>query len=375
MSKIKYYSLKKIQSKHCQYNMVIGERSNGKTYAALDMILSLYCKTGKQGAYIRRWKDDLIGARTRTMYTAHVQNGLVSKYTGGEWSDIVYYSRAWYLARKNGDKMERSEEPFCYGFALNDMEHDKSTSYPNVTTIVFDEFLSRRGYLTDEFVVFMNVLSTIIRYRDNVVIYMLANTVNKTSPYFREMGLTHIDKMTPGTIDVYQYGTSNLKVAVEYCGEAIHQSKPSDVYFAFNNPRLKMITGSASGAWEIGLYPHKPAKFKDRDIRFMFFIKFDGKILQCEIVRKRDGKRKYDFMFVHLKTTDIKHPDTDLIFDTESNPLWNYSLKINQGMHKAKIVTKILSYFNNEKIFFSDNETGEILRNYIQWCKTSNILQ
>ena len=63
------------------------------------------------------------------------------------------------------------KQPFCYAFALSELEHDKSTAYPNVTTVLFDEFLSRKSYLPDEFVLFMNTLSTIIRERDNVKIY------------------------------------------------------------------------------------------------------------------------------------------------------------------------------------------------------------
>ena len=33
MKKSKYYSLKNILSKNCTYSIIIGERSNGKTYA------------------------------------------------------------------------------------------------------------------------------------------------------------------------------------------------------------------------------------------------------------------------------------------------------------------------------------------------------
>ena len=35
----KYYSLKKIMSENADYNIIIGERSNGKTYAVLEKIL------------------------------------------------------------------------------------------------------------------------------------------------------------------------------------------------------------------------------------------------------------------------------------------------------------------------------------------------
>ena len=98
------------------------------------------------------------------------------------------------------------ETPFAFGFAITSQEHDKSTSYPNVRTILYDEFLTRNAYIPDEFVLFCNVLSTVIRQRDDVKIFMLGNTVNKYCPYFKEMGLNNITKQKQGTIDIYKYG-------------------------------------------------------------------------------------------------------------------------------------------------------------------------
>lgn len=369
---MKFYSLKRIKSKNCQYNIIIGERSNGKTYASLEDIVKNYCDTGKQGALIRRWDTDFKGKGGQTMFSALVSNGIITKYSKGEWSGVAYVSERWYLCRPdqtNEKKIIKDTKPFCFAFSLNGVEHDKSTSYPDITTIVFDEFMTRSRYLDDEFVLFMNTLSTIIRYRDDVKIYMLGNTVNRYSPYFSEMGLYKINDMKPGDIDVYKYGDSKLRVAVEFCGDTkkkIGSNKPSDVYFSFNNPRLNMITGSGS-IWEISVYPHKPIDFMKRDIMFIYFVKYQDSILQCEIVMKD----KYNFTFVHPKTTELKNPDKDIIFDTEANPLYNYSRKLNQGMNKSRIISKILSYYSNDKVFFSDNETGEIMRNYIEWCRKS----
>ena len=52
--KQKFYSLKNILKKGAQYNMIFGERSNGKTYAALKYGLQQYCEHGKQIAILRR---------------------------------------------------------------------------------------------------------------------------------------------------------------------------------------------------------------------------------------------------------------------------------------------------------------------------------
>lgn len=359
MFKQKFYSLKNILSKDAQYNIIFGERSNGKTYSVLKYGLEKFCKTGEQTAIVRRWSEDFKGKRGSTMYQALVNNNEIEKLTEGKWTDVYYYSGRWYLCKYN-EKEERTvlEKPIAYAFSLGSMEHDKSTSYPEINTILFDEFLTRTMYLPDEFVLFMNVLSTIIRHRKNVKIFMLGNTVNKYCPYFNEMGLRHIKDMKVGDIDIYSYGDSDLKVAVEYC-KPNKQGKESDTYFAFDNPKLNMITG---GAWEVNIYPHCPIKYAPKDIKFTYFIIFDGEILQCEVIMKDNN----NFTFIHRKTSPIKDIEKDLIYSTEYSSLPNWKRKINRPV--TDIEKKIAMYFAKDKVFYQDNDVGEIVRNYLMWC-------
>ena len=81
-------------------------------------------------------------------------------------------------------------------------EHYKSNSYLDIRTVVLDEFISR-NYLPDEFIIFQNLLSTIIRDRDDVIILMLGNTINKYCPYFGEMGLDKVKTMRQGESHIY----------------------------------------------------------------------------------------------------------------------------------------------------------------------------
>lgn len=358
--KEKYYDLKPILSKNADYNIIFGERSNGKTYALLKYLIEQYAKTEKQGAIVRRWKEDFIGKRGASMFDALVANNEVSKITGGIWTDVYYYSGRWYLCRYDDEgHRTQDEKPLCYGFSIASMEHDKGTSYPNVTTIVFDEFLTRQYYLPDEFVLFLNTVSTITRHKKDVKIFMLGNTVNKYCPYFNEMGLKHVKDMTPGTIDVYTYGDSSLTVAVEYV-KPNKAGKESDKYFAFDNPKLQMITG---GAWEIGVYPHCPCKIRPADILYRYYIVFDGDPLTCEII-SHDGLY---FTFIYRKTTELQERDTDLIYSTEFDPRPNFRRKIT--VPRSNLEKKIVEFFIKDKVFYDSNETGEIVRNYLQWCK------
>lgn len=360
MAKLKYYSLKNILAKDAQYNIIFGERSNGKTYAALEYALERYFKYGEQFGLIRRWREDFVSKRGQTMFDAHIANNVIHDLSNGKWTGVFYQSGRWWLSRMDEDgKLIRSADCIGYAFALSNMEHDKSTSYPLITTIIFDEFLTRDVYQNDEFVLFMNIVSTIVRQRDNVKIFMLGNTVNKSSPYFNEMGLKHITQMKKGDIDVYTYGESKLKVAVEYADSISKKGKPSDVYFAFDNPKLHMIT---SGEWEIGLYPHRPVKYKPKDILFIYFIIWEDTILQCEIVQVENNL----FTFIHRKSTELQDEDNDVIFSLnyDSRPNWIRNiLKANTNVTK-----KIYKFFKEDKVFYQDNDVGEIVRNYLQWC-------
>lgn len=366
-SELKYYTLDNILKYKAQYNIIFGERSNGKSYAFLKYAIERYCKYGEQFAYIRRFREDFRGKRGQSLFTPLENDGVIEKNTKGLFDHVSYYAGKWTLS-KYDEKLDRNvpaPEPCGYAFALSEMEHDKSTSYPLVVNVCFDEFLTRQFYLVDEFVIFMNTLSTIIRHRDNVRIFMLGNTVNKYCPYFREMGLTNVVEMQENTIDLYKYGDSELRVAVERTGN-LNKSKPSDIYFAFNNPKLTMITG---GVWEMARYPHKPCDFDRADILYKFFIDFNEELLQCEIVQKDNSC----FIFIHRKTTPLKNENEDLIF-TE-----HYDMRPNhiRNMLKAplKICKSIHRFFLLDQVFYQDNEVGEVVRNYLMWCQKETIIK
>lgn len=354
-----YYSLKEILKRNAQYNVIIGERSNGKTYSVEEKIIKNFFSTNekKQGAIIRRWREDFRSKRGKNTFAEFVENGTIEKLSKGKYNEIVYLSNTWFMSYRNENKIEYST-PFCYSFALSEMEHDKSTSYPNITTIFFDEFITRSYYLQDEFVIFCNVLSTIIRDRDDVTIFMCGNTVNKYCPYFAELGLTNIKSMKQGDIDVYNYGGSNLRVAVEYCTPlASRRKKKSDIYFAFNNPHLQMIK---NGKWEIANYPHLPFKYKPKDILFSFWCVFGDDIIQGNIITSGNNI----FCYLHRKTTPLKYKDTDIVYDLQSHS--EYNLRYSFTRPIDNIDNKIYNLYKSNRFFYQSNDVGEIINNFVK---------
>ena len=368
IEKLKYVNTKRIDKTEAQYRMLIGLRSNGKTSACLETCLKDCIKDGSQMAVIRRWDTDFKGGNSaKTCFDGLVARNVIYEATNYVWQGVKYFNGAWYFTRfdEELEKDVMADEPFAYAFAINQEEHYKSGSWPKINRVVFDEFISRKGYLNDEFISFCNILSTIIRQRNNVVIYMCANTISWDCPYFKEMGMEDIRKMKEGELKVWKYGESALRVAVQYTDKLSAQGSPSDIYFAFGNPKLKMITG---GDWEIALYPLLPCKFKPSEVLYTFYVKYEYDLLQGEVIM-RDNML---FVYFHNKTTTLKEKKDDLIFSNEIHAEPNWQLDIMRPT--IPVAKKISRLMAEGKVFYQSNMIGEIIRNYLMWCRRGRAL-
>ena len=343
---VKYYSLNKILKNKSQYNVIFGERSNGKTYACLKYALDKFFKNGEEFVYLRRWTDDVKTKRMQTLFTPF------KEYLEKRNGKVIFKGGVFYFV----DLETQEETVMAYALSISEVEHMKSSSYENVTTVIFDEFLTRRVYLVHEFVSFMNVLSTIIRKRENVQIFMLGNTVNRYCPYFSEMGLKNVEHMKQGTIDVYRY-SSGMTVSVEYCSN-VNKGKKGSSYFAFDNPDLKMIT---DGKWELGIYPHVSWNLYSENIFYTFVISFNNKLYQGDIFNDDIGI----YIYIHEKTSVIK--DDTIVFSLESKPNKLYNVSVFAGGNK--VLNLIKNLFLNNKVFYQDNSVGDAINNYLKGVK------
>lgn len=366
MAQTKYYSYKNIMSIDALYRVIIGQRSNGKTYGWCRLAMDTYLDLGLPSAYVRRLDEMVKPSIVQGLFDPHLEH--IKRKTQGKYNAIEYRAGAWTLIRREPDKkgnlitVAKDAAPFCRAYSINTVETTKGVDRGAVWSVCFDEFITRQYYLSNEFIMFQNLLSSIIRDRDGVQIFMLANTVSKYCPYFAEMGLYRISKQEQGTIDVYQLGKSGSQIAVEYCAEAGGSQKVSK-YFAFDNPQLDMIT---SGAWEIALYRHAPQGLGDCPIELSIFVEIQDKIIQGDIVLY-DG---YPLVFWHPKTTPIKDPDSSIIYvqdHRDANPL--HQRDINVVYCRAQELVRQL--IKAQKTFYADNETGEAIA---AWLRPQRLL-
>jgi len=383
VSGLAFYDMTRLLKCDAYYNIIFGGRSGGKTCESLEYGITQFVKSGykDQFVYLRRWDEDIKGKSGGTIFDALIDRNRISELTNGEYTTVLYRQRSYYLARYDEelDKVVPMSYPFAHAFSLSRGVHYKSSSYPNVTSIIFDEFLTNGAYLVDEYVLFMNLISTIVRKDAKVKIFMIANTINKSSIYFTEMNIKKIiDKMEQGTIEQLktQRGTT---LAIEYCADGNTVSKvktPSDVYFGFDNPNLKMIT---EGVWEIGTYPHCTIRYSPSDVRYYYFIIWDYDVLQCNIV-KRDG-----CLFTHIIRSNTQYEDIFTVNEETAqmkiiSPGGTkhrvYCKNVTELPHwytrlpktRDKIGAYIAKFFIDEKVFYEDNEVGSIVQNYLNWC-------
>lgn len=254
---IKWYSLDNILKHEAQYYMIFGERSNGKSYAVDKYILDKFFKEGEQFAFVKRYEDDI-----KTKYMSEVFTPL-EPYILEKFGYRIKFYRGTWLAYEDGTEGKISEcKVMGYAFSLNNVNRTKATSYPNVTTILFEEFMSIDcTYLPDELNLFLNLISTIVRFRHNVKIFMLANAISKYSPYSEALGI-RLHRLKKGEIITREYKDKKgfvTRFAIERSENVNvfdnNQNTQKIIYNNFGRAGVgKMIT---TGDFEVHAYPRR----------------------------------------------------------------------------------------------------------------------
>lgn len=392
---MKYYELDNILAKNAHYNFVIGERSNGKTTAVLRHIVRDYYETGRRGAIIRQMEEDIKGHKGASLFAGMISAGMIDELTDGEFQGVKFHNRAYYLGRQNEmGEWIYEKEPFAHIFAVSQAIHYKSNSYPNVGTIMFDEFMRQdHVYLVDEVVQFLNLVSTIVREKNDAIIFLIANTVSWNSPYFKKFGLKNVSQMKPGSIATVEYKRKRptgkeivMTVAIEYCeNTASYGGKASDVYFLIDDERVNMIT---DGSFAIPSYPPCPHHFSAENVKLTCWVVSDETILRCRLMKvERDV-----FFFVDTIDHFIRQPGETV---GSMQPDWerfNILLDKRRDLVYSMEFSSDPSHFTNpampyadrrtrwfpdalraNRVFFESNEAGEELMYYLTQAQKHSI--
>lgn len=300
---IEWYSLDNILKYDVQYYMIFGERSNGKSYAVDKYIIDKFFKEGKQFGFVKRYEDDI-----KAKYMSEVFNHL-EEYILDEYNHrIKFYRGCWYVYEDGLEGKISECKLFGYAFSLNNVNRTKATSYPEIDTILYEEFMSIDcTYLPDELNYFLNLISTIVRFRHNVKIFMLANAISKYSPYSSALGI-RLHRIKKGEIILKEYKDDKgfiTKFAIERSENVnvfdnnLNENKI--VYNNFGNSGVgKMIT---SGDFEVHAYPRRVNCITFDELKVDKKDKIIGKKHQTKFVLRYEDY--YYRIYLYTKNTVV----------------------------------------------------------------------
>lgn len=338
------------------YHIVCSERSLGKTTTALIIGMVLREFYGTTTIYMRQTVDMIRPKNTVQLFNVILENKYVEIITNGKWNGIHQYSRFFYYCNydENGKRIETDNDPFCVCVALSEQYEIKSTfNVPNGDWIIFDEFISKY-YAQDEFVVFMDVLKTIIRDRTNPIILLLSNTIDNESQYFYDFEIYDMIKnMEFGEIcDIATDGGTAIQVEfpISVVDKNSMKYKSNKKYFSFSNTKLRSITG---GGWAVSNYQHP---FGDFEITFnRLYLKYHDKYIKCDYVYHNDLNRTMLYFHKATKTYD------DSIIITNMTPR-----DVNEYNVNCEIFRNILELINKKYVMYQNNTIGNIVDKFIK---------
>lgn len=162
-----WYDYNNIRSRNAMLNFILTNRGGGKTFGFKDLAIKNFLNKGKQFIYVRRYKTEF--KKILTFF-----EDIKDKYPEHTFKCTKNYA---YI----DDKIAG------YFVPLSTANNEKSTAYPNVTLMAYDEFIidkKNQRYLPEEPILMNGLIETVVRKRDDLTVFFLANNVTITNPYF-----------------------------------------------------------------------------------------------------------------------------------------------------------------------------------------------
>lgn len=178
-----FWDIKRTLTHNMLFNVIVGNRGGGKSYGAKLLAIDNFIKKKEQFGYIRRYKDDLKEPMEQFFDDIKWEYPDYEFKTAGN----KFYIR---LKPENEKEKWKKGDIAGYGFTLSTANNKKSISYPDITALIFDEFLIEKGnqrYLPNEVIKILSLYETVARPGTNhprVVLFLLANAISITNPYF-----------------------------------------------------------------------------------------------------------------------------------------------------------------------------------------------
>lgn len=339
-----FYTLKDVKKMKCQYNIILGERSPGKSYAVKCEALERAFRTGDLTmALVRRFEEDIKNNNITEYFGDNNMNrdgcaGDIKYLTKHEYDAVECLRSIIYFGNRDDNGKFIAGKAAGKAFALSADERYKSRQYPYIHDIIYEEFVTNRLYLRNEPDRFQNFVSTLLRKREGSV-WLVANTISRVCPYFQQWNLQNIPKMKEGQID--RYKIDETEIAVEMSPSRKEKSK------MFFGQASKSIQG---GQWESSAFPDLPKNHSAYDLIYKMYVTAAGFTFVLELLIDDSGDAVV-FVYPFTKTVKEFIPHLTDEFSTS----WNVKRYLSR---KIKAEAMIASLISQGKICFSSNLTG-----------------
>lgn len=351
-----------------QYIVLLSDRESGKTTNWLLYGIIMYQLYGTVIQYVRQTEDDIAPKNSHDLFSVILDYDYIQQITKGKYNGVTYKSRRWYLAKYGSDGTIEDTDPNHFMFMCSVQNQQKLKSSYNSPTgdlLIFDEFVNKY-YYPDEFIDLCNLTKTIFRGRRSPKIIMLANTIDRHSPYYNELEI--YDELQTMLIGEHQTIETPMgtRVYVEILGATQARKQKRNIinrlFYGFRNPKLAAITGTD---WSMDYYQHIPkiddeAGISVKTLTNQLYIYYNRKYIRLELVQHSELGL---CCFVHWATRTY---DDSIIFTIEDRLDPRYLYKFGSGTLK-----NLLGRLAKEKrIYFQSNDVGSFFESYWNRCVT-----
>lgn len=173
---MKFWNIRNVLSRQALFNFIISFRGGGKTFGSKVFAIENFINKGEQFIYVRRYETDLSKSKREFLTDILIKRPDLFKN-----HDI----------KITGDKLFVDGKTAGFFIPLSKASSFKSVAFPDVTLIIYDEFLidksSFQRYIPNEPQKFLDFYSTVARPgtgHKRVLVFFLANAISLLNPYF-----------------------------------------------------------------------------------------------------------------------------------------------------------------------------------------------
>lgn len=340
----------------CGYYMLISKRGVGKTTSVVLLGMILFKLYGCRTQYLRQTEEMTTPKNSNKLMETILSCHYIDIITEGRWNSAFYYAGEWKYCRVDdaGKIEEKCDIPFIKSLSIDKhMIYKSNYNAPFGNLCIFDEFISDR-YKPNEFVSYLDLLSTIIRKRTGVINIMLSNAIDEYSEYFDEFEITdEIRQMKKGDARVCQ-SSGGTRIYVELIDHHDkNAARLNKEYFGFKNPRLYAITGA--GEWNVPVCKHYD--YDDESLELLdrkHYIKMGLNLVNLEIYTSE----KYGFIVRVHKSTRVYEDSIIYTMDEIEDK------RFRKGKGYSRVDTFIWRLLSQDKWHYANNSMKNFVDKY-----------